>query len=666
MVVALQAIQFCWNPLDASSSALKIRRNANTPVQVPEWQRGVHHTTDSSVALYAVKPTLGKTVLIRAKFIIIPDASEEVGELQIRAIQPPIRWGAAGNPFINPFVQIAVSTQVNVLGEVKAKTVTTNAIGETEWEFFELVHHRLALRGVGIQEVEWHWQYRTAPTEPWIHFQTTNHKIYTVLDVPTAPWVQTPHEDIHLPWTDVLDYACFWGAGARHVDEAATFITRSVYHLGPERLEYNCSNFLPGFVILIGFEGDSYFDCTLFLAHLRTGLINRYVICSDCASIVSTFANILGCDLWQSRMYIPGSFFFRVNPILVIGKYQWQFPCGSPGFSFHEVAWKDDCTEDDEVFDACLTLDSDLSPSSFPFWPFIATNIPYGRPGSGFYRDRLVFPPDIRLCRAQPGERQRRKLIFLPNVLLQPREVTASSNNAMAKEFFNFSAWADQNLLPQQLFIVDFIPDDQLLADWDRVYFSEKPFNPQPPSVIVSLWRSPIRLPGAGLRIDFYECPSLRMAHEFLIRLLAEAHIKEPYQRANEVGDIAFTTSGKQTLLFARGNLVVMLANIDRQQVQVMPLAQQIDQKLIEKPPTPLDSQPLSWVGPERNIKPGESLPLSWPASNRKGTASQPTYFRLFADDGAIYREGDTLFYSPSKDSNFQIALYETPARTRG
>src|SRR5439155_18829125 len=80
--------------------------------------------------------------------------------------------------------------------------------------------------------------------------------------------------------------------------------------------------------------------------------LGKYVNCSDCATIVSTFANAVGCDLWQSRM----GYGFGLNPLLAIGFNVWQTACGWGSFSYHEVAWKDGCTANDPVWDACLQV----------------------------------------------------------------------------------------------------------------------------------------------------------------------------------------------------------------------------------------------------------------------------------------------------------------------
>jgi hypothetical protein len=117
--------------------------------------------------------------------------------------------------------------------------------------------------------------------------------------MPTGPWQQAPYNAVNkqVPWTEVLDYACSWAAGAMTADDAAGKVTDAVHNLGPGTFRYDCP----------GGGSPRYaspgFDCTAFLDRLRGGAGNGvYVNCSDCATIVSTFANALGADLWQSRM----------------------------------------------------------------------------------------------------------------------------------------------------------------------------------------------------------------------------------------------------------------------------------------------------------------------------------------------------------------------------
>jgi hypothetical protein len=179
-------------------------------------------------------------------------------------------------------------------------------------------------------------------------------------------------------------------------------ITRAVFDLGSDLVEYGCQ------VDGISQYSLPYFNCSAFL-ELLDGRIGRgrFVNCQDCATVVATFANILGCRLWQSGM---GLGFFALNPIVAIGSSGWRTACGWAGFTYHEVAWKGQCGAQDSVFDACLLIDADADPTRAPHSPMLATDLRFGNPGEGAYRDRLAAPAGRISCQPLPWIRQRRPL----------------------------------------------------------------------------------------------------------------------------------------------------------------------------------------------------------------------------------------------------------------
>jgi len=367
-MITVEAITFNHDPGAATHDALNIRRNASQTVNVPEWRRFVSINPEDSPAVYAVAATKGNQVTIM---------------VSLRSTDP-------GMGFV----------EVRVEHHVKARAVNV-VNGSTGAVAFELIDPPAAHGYVTIRDVTWHWEYRLGPHHAWHRFDTTRHRLYTVLAVPTAPWRQAPL-NTQLPWTDVLDYACRWAAGAASADMAAALVTQAVYALGPSIVTYDC----PG-------GGSSHysfsdFDGTHFIERLRGGIGNGiYVNCSDCATIVASFANVLGCDLWQSRM----GFGFGLNELLAIGSSVWQTACGWPGFSYHEVAWEAACTANDDVYDACLKVDGDRDPTGPPQVPLLPQDLGFGNPGDLLYRDRLASPAGRPNCNPQPGTRQRRFII---------------------------------------------------------------------------------------------------------------------------------------------------------------------------------------------------------------------------------------------------------------
>jgi hypothetical protein len=370
-MLAIEAIKFNHDPGAATHDALNLRLNASAFIQVPEWRRFICVNPEDSKAAYAVSKTRGNPITI---------------QVALSCTDP----GAA-------FVEVQVERHV------KARAVNF-VNGKTGFVPFELIHPPVMHGRVGIWDLEWPWEYRRGPHDRWRHFAATRHRIYVVLDVPTDPWEQMPYASANtkLPWANVLDYACRWAEGATSTDEAAALVTQGVYALGPSIITYDC----PG-------GGSSHyswgsFDCTAFLERLRGGIGNGiYVNCSDCATIVSTFANALGCNLWQSKM----GWGFALNELLGIGSSVWQTACGWPGFSYHEVAWEGACTANTDVYDACLQVDGDSDPTAPPHTALLPQDLRFGNPGDMLYRDRLATVAGRPNCNPQPGTKQRRPVV---------------------------------------------------------------------------------------------------------------------------------------------------------------------------------------------------------------------------------------------------------------
>jgi hypothetical protein len=370
-MIAIEAIKFNHDSGAATNDALNLRENATGFISVPEWRRFSCGNPEDSRAAYAIAPTQGRTITI---------------EVALSSTDPGVAF-----------------VEVRVEHHVKARPV--NFInGQTGFVTFELINPPVTHGHVGIWDLEWRWEWRLGPHHPWHHLAITRHRVYVVLDVPTDPWEQGPYNaaNKHLPWSEVLDYACRWAEGATSKDMAAALVTQSVYALGPSIVTYDC----PG-------GGSSHyswnnFDCTAFIDRLRGGIGNGvYVNCSDCATIVSTFANALGCDLWQSKM----GWGFALNELLAIGSIVWQTACGWGGFNYHEVAWEGACTANDDVYDACLQVDGDSDPTSAPHVSLLPRDLRFGNPGDLLYRDRLATPAGRPSCNPQPATRQRRAVI---------------------------------------------------------------------------------------------------------------------------------------------------------------------------------------------------------------------------------------------------------------
>jgi hypothetical protein len=288
------------------------------------------------------------------------------------------------------------------------RRVTFPASGDTDYLTFSLKKVRLSRAGVGARPIYWRWQYRLSRFDRWVDFAFTTHRIYSVLEVPRSPWQQQPYAEANaqLPWTDVLDYACGWGFLTTTVDQAAAGVTHGVYRLGGSILAYNPGSYYTHL------PAPGTFDCTAFLDLLRGGAGNgSYVNCVDCATIVTSFANALGCNLGRWHMGDPVNiiFEFATNQVILIGSDVWQdsYEAGFDYFLFHKLASPGEGSVDDGIYDACLQVDGDSDPIAVPHTATLPTGMRYGDPGDLGYRHRLVRPIDSpRIVPVSGGERE--------------------------------------------------------------------------------------------------------------------------------------------------------------------------------------------------------------------------------------------------------------------
>jgi hypothetical protein len=425
----LDEIHFNHNSLDKRGSALSLRVDYDTGLQPPEWSRGTTGAPVSKPAAYAVRQIDESHLAIMARFSWTGDTPIAVDVRAVAQIEAGEGWWAPlalqlvalahhhlpTNPILaGQILAAARAAQVNpapILGEVGATSIMVPPDGQIGLVRLALMQSRLKSAGVGVHQVKWTWQYRETGTSAWTDFAASAHEIYTTLSLPTLPWLQSPAGagNSALPWTEVLKHACVWAAGARTADDVATRICVAVHLLGGELLEYGCpigaremyTNTVAG-----------VFDLSAFVERLAGGPGNgRYVNCTDCACMVTTFANVLGADLWQSRMgeYVPA---FLTRDIKAIGTTRWSSPCGlGLGFMYHEVAWAGSAGNLQPVYDACLLVDATVSPLPHARNPLLPANLLFGAPSQGLYRSMLAQRASEALCRPRPHERRRRVLI---------------------------------------------------------------------------------------------------------------------------------------------------------------------------------------------------------------------------------------------------------------
>ena len=393
MTVTLEAIKFNYLEDTDYHDAFDIRKNKTEKVSVPEWKRGVNTQYEDSVAAYMIRETsVLKDLRIQARFT---NTSKHPVEVRARAFQTatdPEPGGCFGA--IAGIISTIRKNAPHVLGHIEPTTVRFDS-GDSGYVTIPLKNANIWSGGVNIYHIGWNWEYRQDSTDPWKPLTTTHHRIYVILQFPTTPWTHGLQQTgVFHPWTEVLDLSCRWARWTTDTDSAASKITEAIFDLGrgsSPKLVYD----VPGGSRFIK-EADSAFKLTDFLTHLKdSSAKGQKVNCDDCATAVTIFSNILGCELWQQRInedknQQDRSLRYTCNNVRLIGFNKWE----TPDFEYHEVAWKLDGSKG-YVFDACLEVDDDPDPTKSPHTARVPTNMPFDTAGGKIgYRDRLIAPKD--------------------------------------------------------------------------------------------------------------------------------------------------------------------------------------------------------------------------------------------------------------------------------
>lgn len=231
------------------------------------------------------------------------------------------------------------------------------------------------IKGFSKQDISFVWKYKDV-NGSWVEIKTIPVTVYFIPAKPNLPWMITGKESNYNsnqnPWTAALDMLLGWGVeGKTSTTEISKQITS--YVNSSISLEYDINR--GASLLTIGDRGQ-FFDCSTFISSVGT---KQIINCTDCATIVSTFANLLGANLYQvcfGKRDRAGFIGFFCNTIKAIGyEGQWQYPfaCDKNGnrvdisntkdaaygtFAYHEIAFAAGKSYNKKIYDACLKVDN--------------------------------------------------------------------------------------------------------------------------------------------------------------------------------------------------------------------------------------------------------------------------------------------------------------------
>jgi len=571
MPIQLLSLQFHQNG-DTATLPLLLNDGA-TPLTLPEWKAGDTDPSLSPVAWLQAAPAVVRSV--SATF-----SRDDAGIASFDVMAS----AALGNP--NLMGQIGVTTVAFPTGQ---DTVTV-ALPFSGSSFTAVALHTDSLA----------WQFRLSGGA-WTPLVTTSHRVYVVLAAPGSPWSSSTQAQ--WVWSDVLEYACLWAAGAETVEAARGAMATAFFNLGKP----------PNQIFRYGHSGqytsNTIFDCVHMLKSLSGAPdFGNVVECTDVSATVSTFANALGGTVWQARM----GELFTTTPIETIGSAAFA----SIEFGFHEVAWGNEATAADPVWDGCLQV------QAAPGVGMSALDLPF-----------VGYKPQLALsgnCNPQnAGNPSNRKLGVVK--VTGSSEITPFSRQIHARVL----EACQQPAGNPAVFIWGFFPTNDLVPGW--TIRNQNPVDGVSAMLPAydTYWLPAGQANGPLMRIQFASFASQADAANYLLQVIQG--VASPVFSI-PVGDYGFATGDSQFVVFSRGNAVFRFTSAGLQPMDVTSFATQTDTLLLDT----AKSNPGLTVGSGSRLE-----PLPFPLPTPPG--EQQLWYRLLSSTGTVLAIDGTLSYQPNQ-----------------
>lgn len=525
MQIQLDAITFDFNPERTAKEPLRFL-SAGESFASSEREGGTSFASEDFVVTYGrtdrrapeirIRLSSPDSDLARAQIQAIPDKANVLGPI------PPMWVGFGGGK----------ANEINV------------SFPESTLE-----------PGVQQHAVVWEWQYRTDETKDWIHFQTTQHRVYCGFGPPKDPWNGIK------PSEEVLKHACAWAKGAQSEVPAATGITEAVFALGEQRkVSYaSCATY-----------AREKFDLDGFLEFLRNGVgTSQHLNCDDCATIVSTFGNSIGCDLFQSEM----RGFFGTNFIRLIGEAGWT----RTAFDRHAVAWKFPCDVNDPLYDACLQIDADGQPNAEGHEPRQPANLRFGS-GSAAENEYKFCLRRARRCIPVPRLKKRRS--FGKSYVGQGR-INEQEYLKILEDRYNFESFIDDDrisIIAPQPPMEDFVETHSAFAGWKRLQANKfKDDDLEAVDEIILLL--PDEDPAQMVELTVYVCAENGSPKAFFLQVLAQFNSSTQIHRASSdlIGAIVFAQDDETMHVIKYHQLIGLVRSVGKKPISTKKMVKAVE-----------------------------------------------------------------------------------------
>jgi len=163
------------------------------------------------------------------------------------------------------------------------------------------------------------------------------------------------------------------------------------------------------------------------------------------------------------------------------------------------------------------------------------------------------------------------------------------------------------------------------------------------PPATLSLWQDSRETRDTLLSVAFFECDSREAAHEQVLRLLGELEGVD-LERRDWPGDVAFG-SGDGVLLFARGNMTLLVHGDEARPGLALDAAARLDRLLAARPAPAPEGPAIIEFRAAGDAAAAGAVPLVVEAEAPPG---REVWFKLYTRSGELRIEGGRPVYVPA------------------
>ena len=268
-----------------------------------------------------------------------------------------------------------------LLGDIKSDPFSISQ-GETKIITVSLPNNQLKNTPLNIHNTSTNW-YWTYECEGEVEFaENTEQKIFTILDIPLAPW-KYQDEGSNLPWTDILNIVADWINKDSTTDLSEDVIceklTVGVNSCG---LKFNTDTGIPAYIKTPAAENTNLgFDMYSFKNNYTAdpkSFPEQGGSSLDCSILLASLARLLGISM--NQVTLSGGKFnqgFYINPVKPIGFETWENPYANDnnnhiGFLGYQcIAVRKDASNSEAwynllAYDSCFKLKSSSGEEVLP------------------------------------------------------------------------------------------------------------------------------------------------------------------------------------------------------------------------------------------------------------------------------------------------------------